>query len=50
MKYGPKDGSSDKINYSVTRFYIFQKHLKNKIGNYVTEEALRLVCNGQISP
>jgi len=36
--------------YSMTRFYIYQKHLKNKIGNYVTEDALRMVCNNQVSP
>jgi hypothetical protein len=33
------------MSYSVNRFYIYQKEIKNKIGNYVTEESLKKVCN-----
>jgi len=29
--------SEEKETYNMNRFYIYQKHLKNKVGNYVTE-------------
>ena len=49
-KYNSECVKEDMDEYNINRFYIYQKALKNKIGNYVTEESLKMVCSCEINP